>query len=86
VDQLYLGEHMLSSAVKKADVVVFQTVIALQDGSFQGGEDIVFDIASGGVGLGEVAADVPADLVSQVNKIQDEIAAGEIVGIPETVG
>lgn len=86
VDQLYLGEHMLTSAVKKADVVVFQTVIALQDGSFQGGEDIVFDIASGGVGLGEVAADVPADLVSQVNKIQDEIAAGEIVGIPETVG
>ena len=86
VDQHYLGAHVLTSAVKKADVVVFQTVVALQGGSFQGGKDIVFDIASGGVGLGEVAADVPADLVSQVNKIQDEIAAGEIVGIPETVG
>jgi len=86
VDQRYLGEYVLTSAVKKVDVVVFQTVLALQEGSFQGGEDIVFDVASGGVGLGEVAADVPADLVSQVNKIQDEIAAGEIVGIPVTVG
>jgi len=86
VDQRYLGGHMLTSAVKKADVVVFQTILELQNGSFQGGEDIVFDIASGGVGLGEVAADVPAELVSQVNKIQDEIAAGEIVGIPRTVG
>jgi len=86
MDQRYLGDHMLTSAVKKADVVVFQTVQALQDQSFQGGEDIVFDVASGGVGLGEVAADVPAELVSRVNRIQDEIAAGEIVGIPETVG
>jgi basic membrane protein A len=86
MDQRYLGEHMLTSAVKKADVAVFQTVLALQEGSFQRGGDTVFDVASGGVGLGEVAADVPANLVSQVNRIQDEIAAGEIVGIPETVG
>jgi basic membrane protein A len=85
VDQRYLGQQMLTSAVKKADVAVFQTVAALQHGTFQGGEDTVFDVASGGVGLGEVAADVPADVLSQVNRIQDEIAAGEVVGIPETV-
>jgi basic membrane protein A and related proteins len=86
IDQRYLGEQMLTSAVKKADVVVFQTILALQEGSFQGGEDVVFDVASGGVGLGEIASDVPAELVSQVNRIQDEIAAGEISGIPVTVG
>ena len=85
VDQRYVGEQVLTSAVKKADVAVFQTILALQEGSFQGGEDIVFDVASGGVGLGEVAADVPAEIVSQVNRIQAEIAAGTIVGIPETV-
>lgn len=87
VDQRYLGDHVLTSAVKKADVAVFQTVLALQAGSFRGGGgDTFFDVASGGVGLGEIAADVPADLVSQVNRIQDEIAAGEIRGIPGTVG
>ena len=85
-DQAYLGEHMLTSALKKVDVAVFQTIQAVQDGSFEGGENTVFDVASGGVGLGEIASDVPADLVSQVNRVQDEIAAGEITNIPETVG
>ena len=85
-DQAYLGEHVLTSALKKVDVAVFQTIQAVQDGSFRGGENTIFDIASGGVGLGEVAPDVPADLVSQVNEIQDEIAAGAIKNIPDTVG
>jgi basic membrane lipoprotein Med (substrate-binding protein (PBP1-ABC) superfamily) len=58
----------------------------VQDGSFSGGEDNVFDVASGGVGLGKIAIDVPADIVAQVNRIQDQIAAGEIQDIPETVG
>jgi len=84
-DQAYLGEHVLTSALKKVDVAVFQTIQAVQDGSFQGGENTVFDVASGGVGLGEVSSDVSADLVSQVNEIQDEIAAGNVVDIPETV-
>ena len=85
-DQAYLGEHVLTSALKKVDVAVFQTIQAVQDGSFSGGEDSVFDVATGGVGLGEIAPDVPADLVSQVNAVQDEIAAGNVGPIPETVG
>ncbi len=85
-DQAYLGSHILTSALKRVDVAVFQTIQSVQEGSFAGGENSVFDVASGGVGLGEVAADVPADLVSQVNGIEDEIAAGTIAGIPETLG
>ncbi len=85
-DQAYLGEHVLTSALKKVDVAVFQTIQAVQDGSFDGGENTVFDVASGGVGLGEIASDVPADVVSQVNKVQDDIAAGKVANIPEKVG
>jgi basic membrane protein A len=84
-DQAYLGKHVLTSALKKVDVAVFQTIQAVQDGSFEGGTNTVFDVASGGVGLGEIAPDVPAELVSQVNKIQDDIAAGKVANIPETV-
>jgi basic membrane protein A len=84
-DQAYLGSHVLTSALKKVDVAVFDTIKAVQDGSFKGGEDTTFDVASGGVGLGEIAADVPAELVSQVNQVQDDIAAGN-VQIPTTVG
>ena len=83
-DQAYLGPHVLTSALKKVDVAVYDTIKAVQDGSFGGGEDSTFDVASGGVGLGEIAADVPAELVSRVNQVQDEIAAGK-VQIPTTV-
>jgi basic membrane protein A len=85
-DQAYLGAHILTSALKKVDVAVFQTIQSVQERTFTGGENTVFDVASGGVGLGEVAADVPSDLVSQVNRIQDDIAAGTVADIPETVG
>jgi basic membrane protein A and related proteins len=85
-DQSYLGPHILTSALKKVDVAVFQTVQAAQDGSFSGGTNTVFDVASGGVGLGKIASDVPADVVAQVNRVQDQIAAGEIKDIPEPIG
>jgi basic membrane protein A len=84
-DQAYLGPHILTSALKKVDVAVFSTIQAAQEGAFRGGEDTTFDIASGGVGIGEVADDVPTELVSQVNQVQDDIAAGSIQ-IPATVG
>lgn len=84
-DQGYLGTHILSSALKKVDVAVFSTVKAVQDGSFAGGQDTVFDVASGAVGLGEIGADVSPDIVSQVNKIQEDIASGTIADIPEEV-
>jgi basic membrane protein A len=85
-DQAYLGDHILTSALKKVDVAVFQTVKAVQEGTFAGGENTVFDIASGGVGLGEISDEVAADIVTKVNEIQDEIAAGTISDIPATLG
>ena len=85
-DQSYLGEHILTSALKKVDVAVFQTVQAAQDGTFTGGTNTVFDVASGGVGSARSLRDVPADLVAQVNRVQDQIASGQIKNIPDTVG
>jgi basic membrane protein A len=84
-DQRYLGDHMLTSALKKVDVAVFSTVEAVQDGSFAGGKDTIFDVASGAVGLGEIGADVSPDITSKVNQIQEDIAAGTIADIPEEV-
>ena len=84
-DQSDLGAHILTSALKKVDVAVFQTIQSVQEGNFSGGEDTVFDIASGGVGLGEISDEVSGDIVSRVNEIQEQIANGEIE-IPDTVG
>lgn len=38
-DQAYLGSHILTSAVKKVDVAVFDTIKSVSDGSFEGGAD-----------------------------------------------
>jgi basic membrane protein A and related proteins len=84
-DQSYLGDFILTSAVKKVDNAVFQTIQDEQEGSFSGGEDVVFDVASGGVGLGKISPQVTADVVSKVQSAQDDIAAGKITDIPTSV-
>ncbi len=85
-DQGFLGEHVLTSALKKVDVAVFQTIQSVQDGSFAGGEDTTFDVASGAVGIGEISADVPGEIISQVNDVQEQIASGALTNIPQEVG
>ena len=84
VDRLYLGPHMLTSATKNADVAVFLTIQAARDGRFAGGEDVVFDVASGGVGLGEISRLVAPELVVRVKQVQAALAAGRVADIPET--
>ncbi len=84
-DQSYLGTHILTSALKKVDNAVFQSIQQANEGTFSGGEDTVFDVASGGVGLGKISPDVPAEIVSKVQAVQDDLAAGKITGIPDAV-
>jgi basic membrane protein A len=85
-DQGGLGSFVLTSAVENADVAVFETVQALRRHRFSGGEDRLFDVASGGVGIGRVSPEVPADVLASVQALQDDLAAGKIGPIPETVG
>ena len=83
-DQGYVNSSVMTSALKKVDVAVFETAKAFQDGSFKGGEDQVFDIKSDGLGLGTVSpAGKPFE--ADVNKIKEQIASGEISDIPNTV-
>ena len=84
-DQSYLGDHILTSALKKADVAVYGTIQEVQDGTFTGGRDTIFDVASGGVGLGQVSADVSGDIIARVNEIQARIANGRLGAIPKRI-
>jgi basic membrane protein A and related proteins len=80
-DQGYLGEHIITSAVKKVDVAVFETVKAVQDGTFEGGTDTVFDLKSEAVGVGELNPEVE-QYSDQIQEIQQQIIDGEIKDIP----
>ena len=83
-DQGYLGEHVLTSAVKKVDVAVFDAIKRQQDGTFKGGTDVIATVKNGGVGIGKISA-AGEKYSDQVKKIQDQIASGEITDIPDTV-
>ncbi len=83
-DQAYLGDHILTSALKKVDVAVFDAIKRVQDGSFKGGTDVIATVENGGVGLGKIgpAGEKYAD---QIKEITDQIASGEITDIPDKV-
>ena len=84
-DQAYLGPQVLTSALKKVDVAVFDTAKDIQAGSFKAGTDTVFDIKSSGVGLGKVSS-AGQPFKSDVDKVQQQIAGGEVKDIPDEVG
>jgi len=83
-DQGYLGAHIITSALKKVDVAVFDTVKQVQDGSFQGGEDTIFDVKSGGVGLGKVS-ETGSAFQEKVDAVTEQISSGELTDIPTEV-
>jgi basic membrane protein A and related proteins len=83
-DQAYLGDHILTSALKKVDVAVFEAVKRVQEGNFKGGTDVIATVENGGVGLGKISAE-GQKYAEQVKEIQDQITAGEITDIPDTV-
>jgi basic membrane protein A and related proteins len=83
-DQAYLGSHIMTSALKKVDNAVYDEVKAVQGGTFKGGDNTIFDVKSGGVGIGDTN-DVGAKYADQVKAVQDKIASGELTDIPDTV-
>jgi basic membrane protein A and related proteins len=85
-DQSFLGPHILTSAQKGVDAAVFLTIKSLQDGNFKGGGNSTFGLKEEGVGLGKVSPNVPQGDVDKVDEIEQQIADGEISGIPTAVG
>jgi basic membrane protein A len=84
-DQSFLGPHVLTSALKGVDSAVFLTIKALQDGTFQGGKNVVFGIDQDGVGLGTLSPKANKQDVAATEKVERKLADGEITGIPTTV-
>jgi basic membrane protein A len=85
-DQSFLGPHVLTSALKGVDSAVFLTIQALEDGTFEGGKNVVFGIDQEGVGLGTMSPKANPDDVSAVEDVEQKLADGEISDIPTTLG
>jgi basic membrane protein A len=83
-DQSYLGDHILTSAIKKVDVAVFDAIKRAQDGTFKGGTDVIATVKNSGVGIGKIGP-AGTKYADQIKQVQDKIASGEIKDIPDTV-
>jgi basic membrane protein A len=82
-DQAYLGPQVLTSAIKKVDVAVYDTVKAAQDGSFKGGSNQTFDLTNNGAGIGKISS-TGSKYQSKVQSVQKKVADGS-VNVPDTV-
>ncbi len=83
-DQSYLGDHILTSAVKKVDQAVFEAVKRAQEGNFEGGTDVIATVENGGVGLGKLGPE-GEQYADQIEQITEQVASGEVGEIPAEV-
>ena len=83
-DQSYLGPHILTSALKKVDVAVFDAIKRAGAGDFKGGTDVIATVKNNGVGIGKISAE-GQKYADQIKKVQEDIASGKISDIPDTV-
>jgi basic membrane protein A len=78
VDQSHLGQHILTSAVKRMDVAVFDTIEELARGTLETGRTSRFSLENRGVGLGTISAAVPRSFKEEIEDVRAEIIAGKI--------
>ena len=83
-DQYYLGRHILTSAVKRVDESVYQSIQAVQRGTFRGGTNATFNLRNKGVGYGRLSRRVPRSIRTQVERLKRQIIAGR-VRVPATL-
>jgi basic membrane protein A len=82
-DQAYLGAHVLTSAIKKVDVAVLDTIKQVQDDKFAGGTNTTFEVKNEGSGLGKISA-TGAKYQSQIDDVTAKLADGSVEP-PDTV-
>lgn len=82
-----IGDTIITSAVKRVDNAVFDTVKKAVDGTLKGGQDVQYGIKEDGVGLApyhEWDTKMPASVKAAVDKAKADVIAGTVT-VPTTV-
>lgn len=74
---------VLTSAIKRIDVAVYDTLKAYGEGNFPGGQIITMDAKTNGVGLPETNPNLTTDTQAKVDETLAEIQSGALV-VPVT--
>ena len=84
-DQSFLGPQILTSAIKKVNQGVYETIERTQAGKYRGNWNLVLGVRQGGSGIGKISSKVPQAIQAKVLAVQAQIKAGKITNIPTTV-
>ncbi|WP_455540104.1 BMP family lipoprotein [Terrisporobacter sp.] len=77
-------KNVLTSAIKRVDVGMYETIKELVDGKFQGGISATYGLKENGIGIADTTSNlVPQDIMELVNKQVEKLKAGEI-SVPKT--
>ena len=77
-------ENVLTSALKKVNVGVYDTVKEFVEGKLKGGQEKVYGLKEDGVGIPETTKNlVPQDIIDYVNEMIEKIKSDEIK-VPST--
>jgi basic membrane protein A len=72
-DEYTVASRILTSALKKTDVGVYNTILGAAHGKFKGGKDLLFNLKNNGVGVGKISPKVPKSWITLMNKYKSQI-------------
>lgn len=83
VDQYKDGEKdgksiVLTSAMKQIDTVAYDMIKAEKEGTFPGGQTLMFDAKNNGIGLPKENPNLSAETVTKVDEVFKQLQSGEI--------
>ena len=70
--------RILTSALKKTDVGVYNTIVSASKGHFKGGKDLLFNLKNNGVGVGKISPKVPKSWIKLMNNYKTKIIKGKL--------
>jgi len=77
-DEFAVTKKILTSAIKKTDVGVYDAVTSAAAGQFKGGSDLLLNLKNNGVGVGKVSPSVPSSWIKLMNSYRAKIIAGKL--------
>ena len=81
-DQSFLGTYILTSAVKRVDLGIYDAIKAAKTGKFKGGTNLTFNLKNNGVTLGKISPKLTGKLrkqvLAKVASLRKQIISGKI--------
>jgi basic membrane protein A and related proteins len=78
VDQYAVAKNVLTSALKRVDVGIFDADKQAKAGKFKGGSDLLFDMKNNGVGVGKISPKVPKAFIAKMNQLKAKLVSGAV--------